>query len=124
MEEEDKGNNNSNGKSDTAFLAGLSDASKCEYQYLKVPVENFKKCVRNSHRFFERELDAVMQRIEEARESSCSDVEAIEKIGSIVAKLQGVKRKVFVMFAYSPHHHICLLRFLVEKFLDFFNILF
>ncbi|KAJ6853365.1 macrophage erythroblast attacher-like [Iris pallida] len=76
----------------SARLAHLADSLKLEYQFLRVPLEHFRKTIRTNHRSAEREVAAVLSGVGPAAEG-LSREDAVVHLNSLVSRLQGLKRK-------------------------------
>ena len=68
----------------------LAESLKLEHQFLRVPIEHLKKMLRTNQRSAEKEISAVLASVSELR----SREEAVQKLSSLVSRLQGLKRKV------------------------------
>ncbi|KAJ6823098.1 macrophage erythroblast attacher-like [Iris pallida] len=77
----------------SARLAHLADSLKLEYQFLRVPLEHFRKTIRTNHRSAEREVAAVLSGVGPAAEG-LSREDAVVHLNSLVSRLQGLKRKL------------------------------
>lgn len=72
----------------------LADALKLEHQLIKVPFEYLKKAMRVSTRLVEKEVNAVVAGVADAIEKDMSKEEAVQRLTSLVSRLQGLKRKL------------------------------
>lgn len=76
-------------------MAQLTESLKLEHHFLRVPFEHYKKLIRANHRVVEKELSAVMSGVCEVADSEeISGDEAVDRLTSLVSRLQGLKRKV------------------------------
>ncbi|KAF8412480.1 hypothetical protein HHK36_000444 [Tetracentron sinense] len=72
---------------------------KLEHQFLRVPLEYFKKSMRTNHRIVEKEMSAVFSSVSEAVDRDMSKEEAVHHLTTLVSRLQGLKRKVGCLIA-------------------------
>lgn len=80
-------------------LAQTAESVKLEHQFLRVPLEHLKKTIRANHRCAEKEVAAVLSGVAEAADrDGISREEAVSQLSSLVSRLQGLKRKVRVLF--------------------------
>lgn len=78
-------------------LTQLTESLKLEHQLLRVPFEHYKKTIRANHRIIEKEMSAVVSGVGEAVEAAdLSADEAADRLNSLVSRLQGLKRKVWL----------------------------
>lgn len=78
-------------------LNQLSESLKLEHQFLRVPFEHYKKTIRSNHRIVEKEVSAVISGVSDAAaaaDSVMSRDDAVNRLNSLVSRLQGLKRKV------------------------------
>ena len=61
---------------------------------LQVPFEHLKKAMRTSTRLVEKEVNAVVAGVADAIDKDMSKEEAVQRLTSLVSRLQGLKRKV------------------------------
>ncbi|XP_008793648.2 protein MAEA homolog [Phoenix dactylifera] len=74
----------------------LAESLKLEHQFLRVPLEHFKKTIRAHHRCAEKEVSAVLSSVAEVadRSDAMSRDDAVNHLSSLVSRLQGLKRKL------------------------------
>lgn len=82
-----------------ARMMQLAESLKMEHQLLRLPLEHLKKTVRANHRAVEREVSAVLSTVTElslasSSNSSATSAEAVQRLTSLVSRLQGLKRKI------------------------------
>ncbi|EPS71206.1 hypothetical protein M569_03553, partial [Genlisea aurea] len=75
-------------------LGNLAESLKLEHQFVRVPFENYKKTIRANHRTVEKEVSSIISGISDADNCVISCDEAVQKLNSIVSRLQGFKRKL------------------------------
>ncbi|XP_016514675.1 protein MAEA homolog [Nicotiana tabacum] len=78
-------------------LNQLSESLKLEHQFLRVPFEHYKKTIRSNHRIVEKEVSAVISGVSDAAaaaDSVMSRDDAVNRLNSLVSRLQGLKRKL------------------------------
>lgn len=76
-------------------MTQLTESLKLEHHFLRVPFEHYKKLIRANHRAAEKELSTVMSSVCEVADSAdLSRDEAVDRLTSLVSRLQGLKRKV------------------------------
>lgn len=75
-------------------LTQLAESLKLEHQFLRVPFENYKKTIRANHRVVEKEVSAVVSGVSDAADNG--ELSAVEHLNSLVSRLQGLKRKVYI----------------------------
>ncbi|OIT30426.1 PREDICTED: macrophage erythroblast attacher [Nicotiana attenuata] len=78
-------------------LNQLSESLKLEHQFLRVPFEYYKKTIRSNHRIVEKEVSAVISGVSDAAaaaDSVMSRDDAVNRLNSLVSRLQGLKRKL------------------------------
>ncbi|KAF8397582.1 hypothetical protein HHK36_016502 [Tetracentron sinense] len=75
-------------------LTHLAESLKLEHQFLRVPLEYFKKSMRTNHRIVEKEMSAVFSSVSEAVDRDMSKEEAVHHLTTLVSRLQGLKRKL------------------------------
>ncbi|KAF8387735.1 hypothetical protein HHK36_026389 [Tetracentron sinense] len=75
-------------------LTHLAESLKLEHQFLRVPLEYFKKLMRTNHRIVEKEMSAVFSSVSEAVDRDMSKEEAVHHLTTLVSRLQGLKRKL------------------------------
>ncbi|KAM3698178.1 hypothetical protein ACB098_06G169600 [Castanea mollissima] len=75
-------------------LAHLTESLKLEHQFLRVPFEHYKKTIRANHRAVEKEVSAVISGVSDAVDSDGSKDDAVNRLTSLVSRLQGLKRKL------------------------------
>lgn len=75
-------------------LAHLTESLKLEHQFLRVPFEHYKKTIRANHRVVEKEVSAVISGVSDAVDSDGSKDDAVNRLTSLVSRLQGLKRKL------------------------------
>ncbi|KAF8404308.1 hypothetical protein HHK36_009191 [Tetracentron sinense] len=80
-------------------LTHLAESLKLEHQFLRVPLEYFKKSMRTNHRIIEKEMSAVFSSVSEAVDRDMSKEEAVHHLTTLVSRLQGLKRKVGCLIA-------------------------
>ncbi|KAL0317216.1 UNVERIFIED_CONTAM: protein MAEA [Sesamum angustifolium] len=81
-------------------LGKLADCLKLEHQFLRVPFEHYKKTIRANHRAVEKEVSAVISGVSDAADSDLSRDDAVSQLNSLVSRLQGLKRKVSLLFIF------------------------
>lgn len=74
-------------------LSQLTESLKLEHQFMRVPFEHYKKSIRANHRAVEKEVSAVISAVSDAAEAS-GEGDAVDRLSSLVSRLQGLKRKV------------------------------
>lgn len=67
----------------------VAESLKLEHQFLRVPFEHYKKTIRANHRAVEKEISAVVTAVTDRDD-------AVDHLTSLVSRLQGLKRKVFL----------------------------
>lgn len=72
----------------------LAESLKLEHQLIKVPFEHLKKAMRVSTRLVEKEVNAVVAGVADAIDKDMSKEEAVQRLTSLVSRLQGLKRKL------------------------------
>ncbi|XP_024383272.1 protein MAEA homolog [Physcomitrium patens] len=72
----------------------LAESLKLEHQLVKVPFEHLKKAMRLSTRFVEKEVNAVYAGVADAIDKDMSKEEAVQRLTTLVSRLQGLKRKL------------------------------
>ncbi|PKA56077.1 hypothetical protein AXF42_Ash015562 [Apostasia shenzhenica] len=76
-------------------LGQAVESIKLDQQFLRVPLEHFKKTIRANHRCAEKEVAAVLSGVADAAErEDISREEAVNHLSSLVSRLQGLKRKL------------------------------
>ncbi|KAK4769285.1 hypothetical protein SAY86_027435 [Trapa natans] len=76
-------------------MTQLTESLKLEHHFLRVPLEHYRKLIRANHRVVEKELSAVMSGVCEVADSAdISRDEAVNRLQSLVSRLQGLKRKL------------------------------
>ncbi|KAI4384015.1 hypothetical protein MLD38_009787 [Melastoma candidum] len=75
-------------------LSQLTESLKLEHQFVRVPFDHYKKTIRFNHRIVEKEVSAVISAVNETGADGVSCDEAVEKLTSLVSRLQGLKRKL------------------------------
>lgn len=80
----------------SARLIRLTESMKLEHQLMRVPLEHLKKTMRANHRSIEKEVSVVLSTVKELSDESVdsSTSDAVQKLNSLVSRLQGLKRKV------------------------------
>jgi macrophage erythroblast attacher len=63
----------------------------------QVPFEHLKKAMRVSTRLVEKEVNAVVSGVADAIDKDMSKEEAVQHLTSLVSRLQGLKRKVWLL---------------------------
>lgn len=61
---------------------------------LQVPFEHLKKAMRVNSRLVEKEVNAVYAGVADAIDKDMSKEEAVQRLTTLVSRLQGLKRKV------------------------------
>ncbi|XP_038979165.1 protein MAEA homolog [Phoenix dactylifera] len=74
----------------------LAESLKLEHQFLRAPLEQFKKTIRSHHRYAEKEISAVLSSVADSadRSDAMSREDAADHLRSLVSRLQGLKRKL------------------------------
>ncbi|XP_057511653.1 protein MAEA homolog [Actinidia eriantha] len=76
-------------------LTQLTESLKLEHQFLRVPFEHYKKTIRANHRAAEKEISAAVASVSEAADDGdLSPDAAVQRLNSLVSRLQGLKRKL------------------------------
>ncbi|OWM87557.1 hypothetical protein CDL15_Pgr022669 [Punica granatum] len=76
-------------------MTQLTESLKLEHQFLRVPFEHYKKSIRANHRVVEKEVSSVISGVGEVADSAdVSRDEAVDRLSSLVSRLQGLKRKL------------------------------
>ncbi|KAF2296111.1 hypothetical protein GH714_036203 [Hevea brasiliensis] len=75
-------------------LTQLTESLKLEHQFLRVPFEHYKKTIRANHRVVEKEVSSVISGVIDAADSDMTKDDVIQHLTSLVARLQGLKRKL------------------------------
>ncbi|KMZ56672.1 hypothetical protein ZOSMA_92G00330 [Zostera marina] len=80
----------------SARLIRLTESMKLEHQLMRVPLEHLKKTMRANHRSIEKEVSVVLSTVKELSKESVdsSTSDAVQKLNSLVSRLQGLKRKL------------------------------
>ena len=83
-------------------LTQLTESLKLEHQFLRVPFEHYKKTIRANHRAAEKEISAAVTGVSEAADDGdLSPDAAVQRLNSLVSRLQGLKRKVYLTTKYK-----------------------
>lgn len=78
-------------------MAQLTESLKLEHHFLRVPFEHYKKSIRANHRVVEKEVSAVVSGVCDVADSAeASPDQAVDRLTSLVSRLQGLKRKVWL----------------------------
>lgn len=88
------------GTAPSSKLSQLTESLKLEHQFLRVPFEHYKKTIRSNHRIFEKELSSVISGVSEAADGDLPRDDAVQQLNSLVSRLQGLKRKVYIILSY------------------------
>ncbi|KAL6977275.1 polynucleotide 5'-hydroxyl-kinase [Sarracenia purpurea var. burkii] len=75
-------------------LTQLAESLKLEHQFLRVPFEHYKKTIRANHRIVEKEISSVITVVGDDAEGELSRDVAVQRLNSLVSRLQGLKRKL------------------------------
>ncbi|KAG5237669.1 protein MAEA [Salix suchowensis] len=75
-------------------LTQLTESLKLEHQFLRVPFEHFKKTIRANIRAVEKEVSSVISAVNDSADSDISNDDAVQRLTSLVSRLQGLKRKM------------------------------
>ncbi|XP_047332867.1 protein MAEA homolog [Impatiens glandulifera] len=75
-------------------LTQLSESLKLEHQFMRVPFEHYKKTIRTNHRIVEKEISSVVSSVVDVADSELSPGDAVQRLNSLVFRLQGLKRKL------------------------------
>ncbi|KAF9674813.1 hypothetical protein SADUNF_Sadunf10G0166000 [Salix dunnii] len=101
MEMDSRPNGNSTTTSTTApstappsRLTQLTESLKLEHQFLRVPFEHYKKTIRANLRSVEKEVSSVISAVNDSADSDISKDDAVQRLTSLVSRLQGLKRKM------------------------------